>query len=218
MTTLATVTTLPTSGPSERCAKHIKKLGLTPYAIYEDLATPGVKALVQEALKSNAGVYVIINLVNGNTYVGSAITNRMANRFHKHLFGLSGSIRVANAVRMYGLANFAFVVAKVMPDVVTQEDNRALLDMEDSFIQLLLPEYNIAEQAGNTFGVLHTEETKAMMRLNYSKERREMVGAINRGKTLSTEEKEKIREAALGRVLSPESRALVSANSAKAYY
>ena len=55
------------------------------------------------------------------------------------------------------------------------------------------------------------------MRLNYSSERREMVGALNRGKTLSTDTIEKIRSAALNRApMSDETRAKVSKNSAKA--
>ena len=43
--------------------------------------------------------------------------------------------------------------------------------------------YNIAQQAGNTLG--DTDETRALMRLNYSDERREAIGALNRGKKLS---------------------------------
>lgn len=55
------------------------------------------------------------------------------------------------------------------------------------------------------------------MRANYSQARRDMVGALNRGKNLSPETVELIRAAALARSpMSDESRAKVSANSAKA--
>ena len=186
--------------------------------MYENLHGPGVKSVAQNALKSFAGVYVIINLINGKTYVGSAITGRMSNRFHKHLFGLNGSKLVAAAVTKYGLSNFAFVVADTLPEVVTREDNQTLLNMEDSFLQRLRPEYNIAPQASNTFGVKHTNETKEMMRMNYSSERRERIGSINRGKRLSPVTIEKIRNAALTRTpMTKESREQVSANSAMAY-
>lgn len=71
------------------------------------------------------------------------------------------------------------------------------------------------EGKGNTAGVLHTEETKTLMRANYSDERRAAVGALNRGKQFSPEEK--MRISALNRKpLSKESRELVSLNSAKA--
>ena len=159
-------------------------------------------------------MYLIINLINGNIYVGSAITGRMPNRFHKHLFGLNGSKLVAAAVAKYGLDNFAFVVVDTIPSVVKQEDNKALLEMEDHYIQRLLPDYNIAAQAGNTFGVKHTEDTKLKMRINYSSERREAIGSLNRGKKLPPATVERIRAAALARSpMSEETREKVSANS-----
>lgn len=57
------------------------------------------------------------------------------------------------------------------------------------------------------------------MKLHYSSERREQIGSLNRGKSLSTITIEKMRESALKRgTLSAESRALVSAHSRMAYY
>lgn len=46
-------------------------------------------------------------------------------------------------------------------------------------------------------GWKHSEEILAKMRENYSEERRERVGNINKGKTLSQETRELIRKAAL---------------------
>lgn len=80
------------------------------------------------------------------------------------------------------MSNFTFVVADTLPGPITLENNRELLDMEDHYINLLKPEYNIAQQAGNTLGVKHTETTKAALKLLYSSERREQIGALNRGK------------------------------------
>ena len=86
--------------------------------------------------------------------------------------------------------------------------------MENLYIGLLTPKYNIAQEAGNTFGVLHTAESRAAMRANYSSERREAIGALNRGKKLSLSTIEKIREAALNRSpMSDSTRAKVSQNS-----
>lgn len=152
-------------------------------------------------------------------YVGSAITGRIFNRLHKHLYGLNGSKFVAAAVVKYGLANFAFVVVDTSPTIVSQEHNKALLAMEDHYIQLLMPSYNIARQAGNTFGITHTNETKQKMRINYSSERREQIASINRGKKLSTTTIELIRAAALARPpMSAETREKVSANSTVAKF
>lgn len=213
---LSSIAVLPTSC-SERCRKHISTLKIQPKAVYENLNAPGMKINVNTAIKKIAGVYLILNKVNGNTYVGSAITGQMPMRFHRHLYGLNGSKLVAAAVLKYGLENFAFVVADTIPFVVTQEANQALLDLEDHYLQLLLPEYNIAEVAGNTFGVQHTTETKALMRVNYSSERRARIGDLNRGKSLSEKTIELIRRAALARSpMTDETRTKISANSAKA--
>jgi hypothetical protein len=37
--------------------------------------------------------------------------------------------------------------------------------MEDKYINLVKPEYNIAPQAGNTFGYRHSEEVKSLIKL-----------------------------------------------------
>lgn len=157
---------------------------------------------------------MIVNLITGHTYVGSAITGRMNVRFHKHLYGGSGSKRVFQAVQKYGLSNFAFVVLDTIPSVVTQDDNTALLAIENKYIQLIKPEYNLAPEAGNTFGYMHSEEDKARMKANYSQERREMIGSLNRGSKLSPATIELIRQAAVKRgPMTEETRAVVSANS-----
>lgn len=88
-----------------------------------------MKAQVVSDLKSYAGVYVIVNLVNGNMYVGSAISNKIAARFRKHLYGGSGSKIVNSAVQKYGLSNFAFILVDTVSYIVTKEDNQTLLSL-----------------------------------------------------------------------------------------
>ena len=156
--------------------------------------------------------------MTGDMYAGSGITHRMGNRFHKHLFGLSASVNVGAAVEVYGLDQFAFILLATLPGGGTPEEHNAeLLALEQSYLDTLILKYNIAELAGNTFGVKHSEETKAAMRANYSSERRERIGLLNRGKTLSDVTIERITAATLARPpMSEKSRKLVSANSAKA--
>lgn len=157
---------------------------------------------------------MILNLVTGDFYIGSAITGKMPNRFHKHLFGFSGSKLVAAAVKKYGLSNFAFIVIKTLPYVVSKEENKVLLSLEDKYISILKPIYNLAPKAGNTLGIKHTEDTRLKMRLNYSSERREAIGALNRSKTLSIDTKELMRIKALARgPMTKATREKISANS-----
>jgi len=69
-----------------------------------------IKNLVYSELKSFACIYLIINLVNGKMYVGSGTVGRIPMRFHKHLFSSKGSKLVWNAVKIYSLDNFAFLI------------------------------------------------------------------------------------------------------------
>ena len=96
---------------------------------------------------------------------------------------LSGSIKVALEVREFGLDQFAFLLlaTATIPGVITQEDNADLLALEQSYLDTLDLEYDIAEVAASSFGVRHSDETRAKMRANSSSEPREATGALNRG-------------------------------------
>ena len=73
----------------------------------------------------------------------------------------------------------------VFPKVVTKENNKELLNLKDSYLKSLLPDYNIVTEAGNTFGYKHSEITRIKMVENYSPERRLIIGDLNRGKIMS---------------------------------
>jgi|SRR5690606_2606328 len=97
------------------------------------------------------------------------------------------------------LANFAFLILEIYPEVVTNEDNEELLALEDKYLNMLKPAYNILTKAGSSFGYKHTEEDRQKMSDNYSQDRRDRIGALNKGKTLSDEVKALIQKAALAR-------------------
>ena len=201
---------------SERLKAYLSKRSeITPIFTWEGLHLPNIKEIVYPTLKQVAGIYLIVNLVTGQSYIGSAVLGRMHIRFHKHLFGGTGNKPLWNAVQKYGLENFAFLVIDEIPDF-TSNMNQQLLDLETAYIAAY-GDYNIAREAGNTLGVTHTEAQREAMRANYSQARRDAIGALNRGKKLRPETVELMRAAALSRQpMSDESRAKVSANSAKA--
>lgn len=166
--------------------------------VFENLTDPNTKKTASRTLKPLSGIYMVVNLVNGKKYVGSAVTGNIYMRMHKHLFSLMGNKLTANAVKKYGLHEFAFLVLEIVPqeskvDVVT------LLAREDYYIQEFKPEYNIRPLATNSVGWKHSVETLQKMRNIYSEERRQRVGKINKGKTLSQETRALIREATLNR-------------------
>ena len=84
-----------------------------------------------------------------------------------------------HAVAKYGISAFAFIIVELFPEVVTKENNKLLLDLEDFYLKSLLPNYNILTEAGNSFGYKHTEITRIKMKSNYSEERRQRIGNLN---------------------------------------
>ena len=85
----------------------------------------------------------------------------------------------------------------MFPEIVNKENNKNLLDLEDFYLKSMLPNYNILTEAGSSFGYKHTELDRIKMKANYSLERRLQIGNLNKGKSLSLETKQKLRDKAL---------------------
>jgi group I intron endonuclease len=133
-------------------------------------------------------------------YIGSASTNRINKRFSNHLIHLTGSKVLKNAVRKYKISEFAFLVLEIFPEIVTQENNKKLLDLEDFYLKSLLPNYNILTEAGSSFGYKHSELTRIKMITNYSQERRDRIGNLNKNRKFSATTISLMREKALNRI------------------
>jgi group I intron endonuclease len=173
---------------------------IKPVFYYEDLSLQTIKDKIKEDTNNLSGVYLILNKVTLDYYIGSASTDNFYTRFYRHLINLTGSKIVKLAVRKYGLENFAFIIVELFPEKVNKENNKKLLDLEDFYLKSLLPNYNILTEAGNNFGYKHTEIDRIKMKANYSDERREAIINLNKGKTLSEEIRAKIKEKALARL------------------
>ena len=184
---------------SERLDTIIKELELNPVYIFENLDKEKIKTQILNETKCLSGIYMIVNKITKDYYIGSASTNRFYARFSNHVIYFRGSKIVKSAVKKYELKNFAFIILELYPNVVTKENNKELLDLEDKYLKLLLPNYNILTEAGSSFGYKHTEVDRVKMKDVYSDARRERIGSLNRGQKLSPETIEKIREKALNR-------------------
>jgi group I intron endonuclease len=75
-----------------------------------------------------------------------------------------------------------------------------LIKSENKYINMYLPKYNILKNAYTSLGYKHTEESRKLMKENYSDERREMIGKLNLGKKFTEETLDKMRKAALNRL------------------
>jgi group I intron endonuclease len=185
---------------SEELTKFISEKNLNPVFIYEDLSDKTVKSRVLNDTRGLSGIYLILNKVTLDYYIGSASTGRFHARFSNHLFNFHGSKVVKNAVKKHGVSSFAFIVLELFPEIVNKENNKKLLDLEDFYLKSLLPNYNILTEAGSSFGYKHNETTRLNMKTNYSEERRLAISSLNKGKSLSPSTIEAMKQSALNRI------------------
>lgn len=181
--------------------KNMNDLNLDPVFIFEDLHLKSVQSDMRNELKGLTGIYMIYNKITDMYYVGSASTNRFYRRFYCHMITGSCNKHLKNAVKKYKMENFAFIILELLPKITDTISNKDLLNLENSYLQLLLSEksYNILLEAGNSYGYKHEDYTREIMINSYTEERRKAIGDLNRGKKFSSEVIAKIREAALSR-------------------
>ena len=184
---------------SKILTEFLLEKNLKPVYVYENLSEDSTKKKILEETKGLSGIYLILNKVTKDYYIGSASNNKIYTRFARHLINLSGSKVVKNAVKKYKISEFAFLVLEIFPEIVTQENNQKLLNLEDFYLKSLLPNYNILTEAGSSFGYKHSELTRIKMKSNYSDERRERIGNLNRNKKFSEATILLMKEKALNR-------------------
>lgn len=150
--------------------------------------------LIKKDCIGKSGVYLILNTVNGKFYIGSASSksdrhNRLYFRFRNHFYNTEKSTNknLRNAIKKYGIHNFTF-------NIIVFDSIENILNLENFYINLYKPAYNILLSAFNSLGYKHLEETKTKIKLNYSNERKEKIGSLNRNKTLSENTKSLISQ------------------------
>jgi group I intron endonuclease len=184
---------------SETLNISIKELGINPVYVYENLNLEDTRKQISKDTNGLSGIYMIFNKITKDYYIGSASTNRFYSRFSNHLIYFKGSKILKLAIKKYKLVNFSFMVLELYPNFVTKENNKELMDLEDKYLKLLLPNYNILTEAGSSFGYKHTEVDRQKMKDIYTDVRRERIGSLNKGKKLYEETIEKMRAKALNR-------------------
>ena len=121
------------SSSSERLLTIIKELGLNPVYTFENLESENIKTQIRNDTKGLSGIYMILNKITKDYYIGSASTNRFYSRFSNHLIYFRGSKIVKSAVKKYDLKNYAFIILDLYSNIVTKENNKELLDLEDKY-------------------------------------------------------------------------------------
>jgi hypothetical protein len=80
------------AGVVSRLKTIIKELDLNPVYVFENLNLEQTKQEILKKTRGLSGIYMILNKVNKNYYIGSASTNRFYSRFTNHLFFFRGAL------------------------------------------------------------------------------------------------------------------------------
>lgn len=167
-------------------------------------------------LKNKGGIYIIINKISHNYYIGSASIDRLYTRFSNHMLNFHGSKIVKKAVLKDGLNNFIFGILEYYPvnnigidshissiNLLYNEYRHNLFELETMYISLLTPNYNILTEAGSSIGYKHTDETIEKLKSSFTKKRRLLLSQLqsSRKNNWSEISKQKLRNIALNRPL-----------------
>lgn len=204
---------------SNKLNSILSKKSITPVNVFENLDSPEIQKNLKRVNKNKAGVYMIINLVNGKCYVGSASMNLVHTQFIRHMIYYLGNDMMAKAVQKYGLNNFAFIIIEYVDTNKINKCIHYLTELETHYLEMINPEYNILTVAGSSYGYKHSPEVLSKMKRNYSEEIRNRIAQLNKGKRLSESVIEQLKASALKRPpVSDETRIKLSLISSKSMY
>jgi group I intron endonuclease len=135
-------------------------------------------------LKNKGGIYIIINKISHNYYIGSADINNIYRRFTNHMLNFHGSKLVKKAVLKDGLNNFIFAILEYYPNndnnLITEplQNRKYLYELETMYLISLMPKYNILTEAGTSIGYKHTDETIEYLKSLFTNERRLLLSKL----------------------------------------
>ena len=151
------------------------------------------EASKNEVLKDNrgqSGIYRWINNLNGKTYVGSGVdlAKRLGNYYN--IKELSRNPRpIQDALLKYGHSNFTLEILEYSPKT-------KLIEREQFYLDLLVPEYNILKYAFSLLGFKHSQESIEKFKAKLiSPEHKEILSSIHTGKLVSEETRNKLAAA-----------------------
>lgn len=214
-----------TSSPKDTKNSNIDQF--IPAAIYEDALT-----MKKEILKDNAGkvgIYMFTNKLTGDIYVGQSIDlrKRFLNYFNLSYLSRRNELIISRALIKYGYSNFSVTILEYC--------DKCELDVrEQHYFDTLNPQYNIQKVAGGSSkGLILSEETKNKISQalkgvyigdkaywygrSMSAATKEIMSSTRKGelnplygKSHSEASKELMRQKALGRKYSEETKLLMS--------
>ena len=139
--------------------KTVEKI--KPMKVYNNFKEDRLNIKKEE--KEKAGVYCLVNLINGHIYIGSSvnIAIRMGNYLNNSFLinRKNNNMPIIQALLKYGQDNFAVLIVEYVSSSALEQ-----LSIRDThYITKLLPYYNVLKQGYSSLGYRHTEATKQML-------------------------------------------------------
>lgn len=154
-------------------------------------------------------IYLIVNNVNGKTYVGQ---RKSSKEWYEDKYMGSGT-RLGLAKKKYGIENFEKFLIQYCYS--KEETDKAEKFWIAEYRRRGKAEYNIADGGYGSAGFHHTDETKRRLSeahkgKHLSEETKRKLSEANKGKLVSEETKRKLSEAKKGKLVSEETRRKLS--------
>jgi group I intron endonuclease len=131
---------------------------IKPIKVYSNFKKDRLQLIKDQ--KDKTGVYCLINLINGNFYIGSSsnLAVRMRNYLNTTFLNnkKNKNMPIVQALLKYRQDQFAALIVEYV-------DVKNLTVRETYYITHLLPYYNILKQGYSSIGYKHTEATKQML-------------------------------------------------------
>ena len=138
------------------------------------------KTAIYKALRGKSGVYLFINNVTKDLYVGSSLT--LSKRMTSHFY-LANSDKVTNivlvrAMRKYKLDNFSLAILEICASNII-----VCSDLEQKWMDYYKPRYNTLKVAGSSFGFRHSIDTIKKLKELFKKENHPKYGTVSSPET-----------------------------------
>jgi group I intron endonuclease len=153
------------------------------------------KQILQEN-KGKSGIYMWTNKITGDIYIGQSVdlANRLKRYYNENYLEKNKSFLISRALIKYSHSCFSLTILEYC-------DKSELNEREQYYLDSLEPDYNILKVAGSLLGYTFTEDAKAKIS--------KALKGINR----SDETKDLIREKALARKHSEDTKLKMSMSS-----
>lgn len=138
------------------------------------------KAEIYKNLRNKSGVYMFINNITKDLYIGSSInlTSRMTSHFY-HAKSNKGKTIINRAMNKYKLVNFSLAIIEFCI-----KDAIVCTTLEQKWIDHYKPSYNILKIAGSSFGFTHSIETISKLKERFKKENHPKYGTSTSSETI----------------------------------